>query len=98
MSELRVSDILNNAATLIEERGWTQGRSEDSEGRLCLVGAVCRYRITGPFSLYDDVFRALHRWVYTGDLADWNDAPKRTAAEVIFALRGVASIEKAAGR
>lgn len=48
---LKISEILNAAADLIEEKGWLQKHLRDAEGRVCMVGALAevskpRYELT----------------------------------------------------
>jgi hypothetical protein len=46
----------------------------------------------GSYDPYDDAYEALRRHVGVdiGWVAGWNDAPERTQAEVVAALRGAA--------
>lgn len=43
--DVKAKDILTQAMTLLEERGWTKYEPVDTRGRFCLMGAmgrVCR--------------------------------------------------------
>lgn len=100
-----VADILAAAADLIEPEGaWTQGTSyRDADGDIrdgggpevvcrCVAGAVnevCDWSFDGAVP----AFRLLEAHVGVSDIARWNDAPERTQAEVVAALR--AASEKA---
>jgi hypothetical protein len=82
-------DVLLHAALLIEERGWNQG-SYQQDGRLCLLGAI-NLAQTGRHDKWNDMEATLAvRGVLPTSCGDWNDAPGRTAAEVIAALRAAA--------
>jgi hypothetical protein len=35
-----INETLIKAAQYVDEHGWTQGTQEDSEGRVCMAGAV----------------------------------------------------------
>lgn len=64
-------------ATLIRS-GWCQG-ALDTEGRHCLVEAM-------PVPTNRDVVQLLEKRVGVHRLSAWNDAPGRTAEEVIALL------------
>jgi len=92
------SDVLERAADLLEEFGWCQGKAgSKEEGEFCMFGAL--------ITAQDDV-KGPHRGVYKatrclddlggGNFIDWNDAPGRTKAEVVAALRAAA--QKARGQ
>lgn len=83
--------IFLNAASLIEKRGWCQGRAMDGKGRVCLMQAIGRaagelgvdtFRTSGVWPFVEEVHSRLRR----GGTA-WNDAPGRTKEEVIAALK-----------
>jgi hypothetical protein len=97
----RVSEILNAAADLLEKPGaWTQqdyafdpdGVAVDARNErascFCALGAI---RHAGGYP--DDVNPAASvLGQFVGDLVcDWNDAPGRTQAEVVAALRAAAT-------
>ena len=70
------------AAGVLEEHGWTQGKMEAEDGRLCLVGALRRCSPQpGDWILAREVYRRL------GHAEHWNDAKGRTAEEVMAWLR-----------
>ena len=104
---MKVSETLNKAADLIEERGWAQGSAgwAESESGLCLEGGI--QAATGMLShtgitecsAYRAVWNHLRtdsRWgFFRTNLFDWNDVGGRTANEVIEVLRACALIESA---
>lgn len=89
---MNTSEILNTAADLIEERGWRQGTAGAGEG-VCAISALAA-AAPGP-----------SKWLHAANVfADylsvelvfvWNDAPERTATDVVAALRSAAAIEQA---
>lgn len=98
-----VADILTAAADLIERPGgWTQGvfardangcnagwRQENAEC-FCVSGALSRVGGHPEFNL---AWQAFNSWTMRRGfphLAKWNDAPERTQAEVVAALRAAA--------
>lgn len=90
---MNVSEILNKAADLIEPQGaWVQGKWSTDGGKcLCAEGAIA---IAAELSFFTAVEgspagRALAEFI--GDpIPVWNDAPDRTQAEVVAALRAAA--------
>jgi len=83
--------LLLKAAVLIEERGWCQHEAKDTEGRLCVHGAL--YYANNES--VNDLLRA------SADRFDaslppnmltpqWNDMPCRIKDEVVAKLRAVA--------
>lgn len=89
---MTTEEVLAGAADLLEKRGWCQNITEDSAGRLCLVGAL-RKMAPGDreyFSARAAVCQELHlseREMKLSAHIDWNNAPGRTAEEVITTLR-----------
>jgi hypothetical protein len=94
-----IRDVLSAAADRLST-GWTQGRWRSSEG-MCLVGAI-RLQARGQLSAraLDVVWHARHddlvdvgwvpppevRLARVRDLTHWNDAPDRTAEDVLALL------------
>ena len=66
------------AADYMRQVGWAQGAEEDADGHVCLTGALrlCS-PVPGDGYLAREVFRR------RGRAESWNDAPGRTADEVI---------------
>jgi hypothetical protein len=96
-----VSEILSAAADLIEPEGaWTKGQfSRDKEGFYsatsgrkavcwCALGAIKR---TAPDTEAAMAARDCLKSITSSvSVADWNDAPERTQAEVVAKLREAA--------
>ena len=97
------SEVLNRAADLIEERGWTQGdgwvlRESTPDAPLCLEGGIqAATGLVGQDRL--DALWACPAWTAVADYLDtlnvygWNDRAGRTASEVVEVLRACAAIE-----
>ncbi len=88
-----VRDVLLGAADVIERGGWCQGAYERS-GSFCVSGAIRKasgWKADGHLTtICVDAHGAL--WQALGEnMADWNDAPGRTQAEVVAKLREVAA-------
>ncbi len=96
------SKLLLKAADLIEKRGLAKDTEEDDRGRLCAIGALVTAMGKIPLALgreggWDDrgdpIFQsALRRMeASVGNVvACWNNAPARTAEEVVSTMRRVA--------
>lgn len=91
-----VSIILDQAADYIKRFGWIQGASHNSSG-FDLVGAV-EYTIlrnvqdkARAWLLWQDALAMLREYLQTSLLVGWNDAPGRTAREVIQALKATSA-------
>lgn len=94
------AEVLGAAADLLEKPGaWTQGaHARNAAGAPMLVGsrmdAVCWCvlgaldRMAPTNNLWDASVQAMNEVV--GHVADFNDAPERTQAEVVAALREAA--------
>src|SRR6516164_3781777 len=86
-----VSQLLWDAADLLERDGWCQREFEDAQGRYCLVGAINRaLPLEVRQDLAEDLLEAaeMHMSKFVGaDPMRWNDRPGRTKEEVISALR-----------
>lgn len=84
--------VLLDAADLLEREGHCKGQFY-AEGARCTIGAICKVTtnaITKP--LGSGVPEAIGRLCNVAGpyIPDWNDAPGRTAFEVIATLRAVA--------
>lgn len=75
---------LRDAADYLEKNGWCQGRNETKDGRVCLVEALARVADPKTHLAAYDFLSTRYGGVA---LSRWNDAPGRTQAEVIAALR-----------
>ena len=98
-----VAEVLNRAADLLEKPGaWTQGAfALTADGKELVYGnnlskAVC-YCVNGALFKVGTERQALDAQEILRDRLDvkgtpyWNDAPGRTQAEVVQALRAAAS-------
>ena len=91
-------DVLREAARILMRDGWIQGALHGDNGAgHCAIGATCAARdeLGLSFTLSDSAGFMLFRWLLReyGPLrgvAAWNDAPERTAEDVILALKRAA--------
>lgn len=96
-----VSRRLLRAAEIIRERGWCQGALERN-GAHCVLGAI-NFASSGNYMDRDgigqDAFSRLgaHLKVSCQGVVSWNNAPRRTASEVIAALEAAAFANPANG-
>ena len=85
------------AAQIMQARGHGKGLYETKTGQVCAVGALMlaegKDTQAGPWGLSGTVeFLSSRLWVAMNDddpierIAEWNDAPERTQAEVVEAL------------
>jgi hypothetical protein len=97
---------LLQAADLIRERGLAKFVRKAADGSLCVHGAVAfaisgsensyepveALQRLGHYLIDEGIDEGLVTNWYIGfdNISDWNNAPKRTAAEVIAALEGAA--------
>ena len=86
-----VSQLLWDAADLLERDGWCQREFEDAQGRYCLVGAINRAPSPEPYSLELEIQRLtatgyMQRFLGMEPMR-WNDMHGRTKEEVVSALR-----------
>jgi len=97
------SDVLRKAADLIEPEGaWTQSsfarsRTKRRVGPLspkatcwCVMGALLKASSDGDDEALDQAGELLTAIVPADSIVEWNDAPSRTQAEVVAALRAAA--------
>ena len=106
---MNTADILERAATLIEERGWNQGWYVNGCGGLCTTGAMFAAVGMEPvlgqdsnWNTFNEIaFRSAQAaWDrFTAHVAQhapqWNDAPERTKEEVVSTLRAAAQAARA---
>lgn len=93
MSDLRrlispTAATLLRAADYIEEHGWCQGESVKPDGSVCIYGALYAVTRDDVAASYDADIALRHRLKTLPEY--WNDAPGRTKAEVLKAMRGAA--------
>ena len=85
-----IADQIDQAADYIQENGWCQGKIQDDDGRVCLMGA---FGSVGVSYDAEDAVRGQLRLEgrmssrrRTGDLLWWNDhrcASKRSAVTLL---------------
>ena len=83
-------DALLKAAEIIEQRGWCQGLLESSSGQVCALGAMDMLEHSMEFDWMRSLM-ALEIEIGSASIADWNDNPSRTQAEVLAAFRAAAN-------
>ncbi len=87
---MNTSSTLEDALSLLEERGWAQGRYGDSDGGYCIAGAIYQQLIDTSndwrVPLHHAV-RALAQVTGVPNVAMWNDAPERTFSQVREVMR-----------
>lgn len=100
MDALEQAAVFEQAAEILEERGWWQGSYEGPHGDLCVLGAVntvaigriCPEYAAGPsheFRTEEELARTLT--VHAGyEISTWNDKEGRTAFEAIDLLKDTA--------
>jgi len=107
-----ISTVLLKAAELIRTHGLAKFLRQDDAGQLCIHGAICMALYNNPYGanrdcdMYDPaqhkigqlIRRELGHVSWPGDwgCAYWNNAPERTAEEVIAVLIKTAAAEHAA--
>lgn len=85
---MTAQEVLLEAAEYLELYGWIQGEMGAFGGPCCIVGATVSVDPLGEARAEAQL--AVRRYLSVDSLPLWNDAPGRTAAEVIAALRGAA--------
>lgn len=82
-------DLLATAKEQIERHGWTQFRTSDEHGRLCMMGGIgVAIQMRGQLG-YKDAILSLGRSMDVGtvySIPSWNDAPERTKEQVLAAF------------
>lgn len=102
-----VIKALYDAADIVEQRGLAKGIRQDSEGRVCLHGALAAALDEPMFKpggkLHEEAGYHVRRYLFKEygyapksltafGCALWNNADERTKDEVVAALRGTASM------
>lgn len=77
--------LLLRAANLIETHGHCKHVTRDAAGRYCLIEAIAECGVSGFRKATSAIDDAVGR-----DCIEWNNAPERTAEEVISTMRRVA--------
>jgi hypothetical protein len=93
-----VADVLDKAADLLERNGgWCRGFYYDGASR-SVTGALMDARGEGSaeeqWLRYGWAMGCLARFIESEEIDGWNDAPGRTASEVISTLRAAAAQER----
>lgn len=85
--------VIDQALTMIETNGWTQRRSRDAHGRVC-ISAACQEAaraLRAPYSVASEANQIVAETATgtpdPGRLPAWNDAQHRTKHDVVNALR-----------
>ena len=91
---MKLQDLLNRAADIIQNHGWVQGHLGEPCVGFCMIGAI-NYAYSG-FSYNKVVSDSLTSLLggYRHVWEDWNDHPKRRANQVIRQLRKFATKAK----
>lgn len=76
------------AAAEIRRRGLCKGRSMPEPGPVCIYGGMSASRV--PDATRMEAISRLEYYLGIAHAIDWNDAPERTADEVIAALEEAA--------
>lgn len=94
-----IGETLNKAADVIEERGHTKYALQDSQGRVCLYGAINLALSGSATSFSVKVSNTQHQFASrlgfqsASSAIDWNNRNWRTQEEVINRLREAARKE-----
>ena len=94
MTEPRIdklpSEVLIEAAQLIDECGWGQGQYESEDKCLCALGAIRKASNPGSKSRADAMLMlAVH--IGSPDVSGWNDRDDQTKANVTATIREAAN-------
>lgn len=106
MTTMTVSEVLDRAAGLIEERGLAHGVFEHPDGSLCMLGAArvvvfgtahrrdMLHTFDGRWDLYERVIDVMHEGTPDRSAVRYSDT--HTAAEVVAILRSFAAAQREA--
>ncbi len=83
--------ILLKAADILREYGWCQDAIEHPDGRRCALGAIAMAARVLGLKEYFHAERAMEKMLPNETVPSWNDAPGRTAEEVIEAMEKAAT-------
>lgn len=93
------TDLLDDAADLLEQRGWYQDGAQGPNGELCALSAISvatnracvdENTLVHAMRAATQARAALRANIEPPHISVWNDHPDRTAAEVIQTLRDIA--------
>ena len=101
-----MDDVLLKAAQILDERGWCQGSLRDSEGRVCIAGAV-RLALFGQtisleymdYIIYREKLKSIQKVLYNHPLGPlaipfFNDKIAETKEECVKLLMEAAEIDE----
>jgi hypothetical protein len=80
---VKTSDVLRKAGDVLRERGWCAGYMAGPKGGHCAYGAIAVANASTPYAQNPG---DVELESVVGDVLGFNDAPGRTAAEVMYAL------------
>ncbi len=86
---MTAAEVARKAADLLERDGWCQGRLVGNKGDHCILGALDAVDPSEDARFLKATSDFILR--VKGAVTLWNDAPERTANEVIALLRQVAT-------
>jgi hypothetical protein len=86
--------VLLDAASLIEQKGWCQGSAmmDDASCAAWAITQAARNLSQYDYGLAEHVGNRLARIVGARSIPFWNDAPGRTKEEVIAAMRAAVGV------
>lgn len=101
---MSLAEMLLRAAGIVRERGLYQNGYRNDAGACCMLGAclealgagwyLCKLTRAWQPTIPEpqDLLDLLRKAIGVGRVPDWNDAPGRTADEVIAALEKAAEL------
>jgi hypothetical protein len=78
-----------DAANDIARHGWLQGKLGEMGGPRCLIGAMLAAEVSNEEARHLMRYLGVSQGHY-GYISLWNDDPRRTREQVVFALRDCA--------
>jgi hypothetical protein len=89
VTHTQVAEWLETSLERLRRMGWIQGKAINTRGEMCMMGAVQQLSLTESH-VYDvrticaevALTNRLRALGYMGDIACWNDFPRRTFKEV----------------
>lgn len=98
---MKTSEAAYKVAEYIAEHGHCKGQEWDPEGRACAVAAMARVlppRGEDYLAIYRELRAAMHAHLGIDYIPTWNDAPERSAEDVILAFKEVGAKLEAEGQ
>lgn len=83
---MNTSEVLKQARQVIVDKGWCQGFAEESDGRVCMIGAldkIARMEETIYEKARLALLFAIPRVQAADSVSGWNDVKGRTKEEVL---------------